>query len=223
MFWACADCVIDLPDFREPFSAWTHFTWMLLTLPATLALWRLARGNSLKRAGVFVFGLTLFLCYAGSWLYHSVPADLAGLFAKVDHVCIFLLIAGTTTPIGLVVLGGWWRRGLLIGIWFMAALGITVRLMTNLSIPALSVFYVVMGWIGLAMYFELARRLTHARLRPLWIGGVFYSVGALLNCLGWPVVVPGVVEAHEVFHLFVMAGSVWHYCFIRFAVLPYRG
>jgi hemolysin III len=223
MFWACAGCTMDWPGVREPFSAWTHFAWMLLTLPATWALWQMARGSSLKRAGVFVFGLTLFLCYAGSWLYHSVPADLAGLFAKVDHVCIFLLIAGTTTPIGLVVLSGWWRRGLLASIWALAAVGIGARLTSDLSIPELSAFYVVMGWVGLAMYFELARRLSHARVRALWIGGLFYSVGALLNCLGWPVVVPGVVESHEVFHLFVMAGSAWHYCFIRDAVLGYRG
>lgn len=223
MLWGCTGCLECWADFREPVSAWTHFAWMLLAVPATWLLLRLCGPSPLKRAGALIFGATLFLCYAGSWLYHSVPPELAGLFAKLDHVGIFLLIAGTTTPIGLVVLRGWWRVGMLGGIWALAAVGIAVRLWANLSIPALSVFYVVMGWVGLAGYFELAARLSHARLRPLWIGGLFYSAGALLNCLGWPVVVPGVFEAHEVFHLLVMAGSAWHYYFIRTAVLTYRG
>lgn len=222
MLWACKTCIFHLPDVREPVSAWTHFAWMLLAVPATLAMLKLAGESATKRAGAIVFGVTLFLCYAGSWLYHSVPPDLAGLFAKFDHVGIFLLIAGTTTPIALVVLGGWWRAGLLAGIWSLAFIGIAVRLLTPLSIPALSVFYVVMGWVGLVMYFELARRLTHARMRPLWIGGLLYSFGALLNCLGWPVVVAGWVEAHEVFHVLVMSGSAAHYYFIQTAVLPYR-
>jgi len=210
-------------SFREPVSAWTHFLWLLLSLPATVILWYLGRGCLLKRIGVVIFGLSLAACYGGSWLYHSVPTAIIQPFRTLDHIGIYLLIAGTTTPIGLVVLGGWWRRGLLVAIWSLAALGIGARLTTELSIPELSAFYVVMGWVGLAMYFELARRLSHARVRALWIGGLFYSVGALLNCARWPVVIPGVVESHEVFHLFVMAGSAWHYCFIRDAVLGYRG
>jgi hemolysin III len=68
----------------------------------------------------------------------------------------------------------------------------------------------------------LAELLSHARMRPLWIGGLFYSVGAVLNRLHWPVLVPGAFEAHEVFHLFVMAGSAWHFYFMLSAVLPYQ-
>lgn len=213
---------MDWNSFREPVSAWTHFVWMVLALPATVWLWHLARGNRLKQVGVAVFGLSMVACYGGSWLYHSVPSDLIPPFATLDHIGIYLLIAGTTTPIALVVLRGRWRVGLLAGIWSLAALGIALRLAWDLPIGVLTVFYLFMGWIGCAMYFELARVLGHAGVRPIWIGGLFYSVGAILNGLDWPVIVPGVFEAHELFHLFVMTGTGWHYYFMLSHVVPAR-
>jgi hemolysin III len=207
---------------REPVSAWTHFAWMVAAIPATWSLWRLARDDARKRIGVLAFGLTLVFCYGASWLYHSVPLALARPFNKVDHIGIYLLIAGTVTPIGLIVLRGWWRAGLLGGIWSFAVAGIVLRLITHLPLNVMTFLYLVMGWIGCACYVELARNLTHARMRPLWIGGLFYSAGALLNRLGWPVLAPGVFGSHEMFHLFVMAGSAWHFWFMRTAVLTFE-
>jgi hemolysin III len=207
---------------REPVSAWTHFAWLIVALPALCVLWRLSGGSLYKRVGGAIFSLTLALCFTGSWLYHSVPADLARPFATLDHIGIYLFIAGTTTPIALVLLSGWWRRGLLALIWGLALAGVTVRLSVRPTVLQLTGFYLVMGWVGLATYFELARRLSHAALRPLWLGALCYSVGAVLNGLDWPVIVPGVFEAHEVFHLFVMAGSACHYVFMLCAVIPYQ-
>src|SRR5262245_7666532 len=167
-------------DFREPVSAWTHLVWLMMSLPATWLLWRLARGSLVKRIGVLIFGASCALCYAGSWLYHAVPEAIAGPFHALDHVAIYVFIAGTTTPIGLVVLRGRWRLTLLVGIWLMALTGVTMRLTAEPSIPTQTVFYLLMGWIGCLTYFELARRLSHARIRPIWIGGLFYTVGAVI-------------------------------------------
>jgi hemolysin III len=208
---------------REPVSAWTHFAWMVLAIPATWALWRLNRGCALKRIGGVVFGLTLGLCYASSWLFHSVPPALAGPFATLDHIGITLFIAGTVTPIALVVLEGRWRWGLLAGIWALALGGAALRLTMHPSIVQLTGYYLFMGWVGLLMYFELARRLSHAAVRPIWIGGLCYSVGAIINGLHWPVLAPGVFGSHEVFHLFVMAGSACHYWFMLSTLVPYQG
>jgi hemolysin III len=208
--------------FREPISAWTHFTWMVLAFPAAWPLWRRAGSDPLKRVGAAVFAAGLVACYAGSWLYHSVPAGAVAPFHLLDHVGIYLLIAGTVTPIGLVVLDGWWRRALVGGIWALAFAGIALRLAVTLPIPVLTGFYLFMGWVGCATYCELARRLSRAGLRPLWVGGVCYSVGAVINGVGWPALAPGVFGAHELFHLWVMAGSACHYWFILAAVLPYR-
>ena len=208
--------------FRDPVSAWTHFAWMVLALPATLLLLRRAGDDRTRRTGAGIFGATLFLCYAGSWLFHSVPCEHAAFFHALDHVGIYLLIAGTVTPIGLVVLDGWWRVGLVGGIWLLATAGIALRLLTDVPMPVMTGLYLFMGWVGGLAYFELARRLSHARLQLLWAGGVLYSVGAILNGMRWPTLLPGVFEAHELFHLFVMAGSACHFFFVLDVVLPYR-
>jgi hemolysin III len=207
---------------REPVSAWTHGLWLLLSLPGTYVLWRLSRGDRGKQAGMLVFGLGLALCYGGSCLFHSVPARLARPFNLLDHIGIYTLIAGTVTPIALVVLRGWWRLGLLGLIWLLAATGIVLRLSTNLPLSCRTGFYLVMGWIGCVTYFELVRHLSHAKLRPMWVGGLFYSVGALINLAQWPALAPPVFGAHELFHLFVMVGSLWHYYFMLAVLVPYE-
>jgi hemolysin III len=196
---------------------------MFLSLPGTLVLWRLSRGDRLKRIGVSIFGLTLALCYAGSWLYHSVPASLTPPFATADHIGIYLLIAGTVTPIALVVLRGWWRIGLLGGIWGLALVGIIVRLTIDVPVEWLTGLYLGMGWVGCLTFYELVRRLSLFNVRLIVLGGVFYSLGALINGIGWPRIDPPWVGPHELFHLFVMAGSLFHYYFMLAAVLPYRG
>lgn len=208
-------------DFREPVSAWTHFAWLVMSLPATWLLWQMARGSLLKRAGVLIFGASCALCYAGSWLYHAVPEAIVEPFHALDHVAIYLFIAGTTTPIGLVVLRGRWRVTLLLAVWMMALTGIVMRLTANPSIQTLTAFYLIMGWTACLTYFELARRLGHAAIRPIWIGGVFYSVGAVINALHWPVLAPGAFESHDLFHLFVMAGSACHYYFMQAVIVPF--
>lgn len=195
---------------------------MLLAIPAAWPLWRRAGRDLDKRIGVVVYCVSLVVCYGGSGLYHSVPGHLVAACQTLDHIGIFLLIAGTVTPIGLVVLDGRRREALLGGIWLLAAVGIGLRLLTNVPIGVLTVLYLIMGWVGCLTYFELARRLTHAGVRPLWVGGLLYSIGAIINVLGWPVLLPGVFGSHELFHLFVMAGSGCHYLFILRRVLAYE-
>jgi hemolysin III len=79
-----------------------------------------------------------------------------------------------------------------------------------------------MGWVGILTYFELARRLSHASVRPMWIGGLCYTIGAVLESLYWPNPWPGVFGHHEIFHLWVMAGAAFHYYFMLAVLTPYR-
>jgi hemolysin III len=208
--------------FREPVSAWTHLLWLALSLPGTWALWRLSRGDRLKQAGLAVFGFGLAACYAGSGLFHAVPEHLSDRFNTLDHIGIHLMIAGTVTPIALVVLRGRWRAGLLVGIWALALAGIALRLCAELPINVLTAIYLGMGWLACSAYFELVRLLPAAKVRWVLLGGFFYSVGALINGLHWPVLVPHVFGWHEIFHLFVMTGSLCHYCFMLRGVVPYQ-
>jgi hemolysin III len=206
---------------REPVSAWTHFAWMAMALPGTWYLWRQS-DDPLKRISLMIFGFSMMFCYASSYLYHAVPDSLAASCSLIDHIGIYLLIAGTVTPIGLVILRGWWRLGLVGGIWVLALLGIALRLSAELPLQGRTVSYLFVGWIGFTTIFELGRTLTFPRIRWLWIGGVLYSIGAVCNGLHWPALYPGVFEAHELFHLFVMAGTACHYWFMLAVVVPYR-
>src|SRR5690348_15908566 len=116
--------------FREPVSAWSHALGLVLALPATFFLLRHTVGNRVKQLGFLVFGLTLAACYGGSTLYHAVRGapDRIAWYDAVDHVGIYLLIAGTVTPVALIVLEGRWRWGTLALAWLLAVCGIAVRL-----------------------------------------------------------------------------------------------
>ncbi|MBV9123707.1 MAG: hemolysin III family protein, partial [Planctomycetes bacterium] len=203
-------------QFREPVSAWTHALWSFLAVPACLLLWHQARGRRLKQFGFLVFGLSLILCYGASAAYHAVllPEDQIEWFCRLDHVGIYLLIAGTITPAALILLPGWWRWGILGLTWSQGVIGIGLCL-AAVPLPPLvaTSMYLIMGWGFLVGYFAAARVLTPQALRLAWIGGLIYTVGAAIHLSEWPALYPGVFAAHEVFHLFVMAGSAVHFWF----------
>ena len=211
-------------DPREPFSSWSHGLWLMMSLPATFILWRRCGGDRSKQFSLMVFGLSLAECYLGSTFYHGVRVskDRIDLFERLDHVGIHLLIAGSYTPIAWNLLRGRWRWGTLAAVWgtTLLASGLllaNVRLHGGLA----TCEYLAFGWGALFCYVEIARTQPARSLRPLVIGGVLYSVGALLNVLKWPVIWPGVVGSHEVFHLWVMAGSFAHYWFMLTVVVPF--
>ncbi len=215
---------MNILDFREPVSAWTHGSWLLLSLPAFVLLWRRGRGDLGKRVSLVVFGLTLTACFAGSTLYHGVRGSdgQIAFFALMDYVGIYLLIAGTYTPIAWNMMSGRWRLIVLTVAWLSALAGIALQLCCHALPPELRTgLYLGLGWGALFCYLDIARKLSHRAMRPFLAGGVFYSVGAVLNLLHRPVLWPGVFEAHELFHLFVMAGSLSHFWFILTAVATF--
>jgi hemolysin III len=216
---------MDFLNLREPVSAWSHGSWLLLSLPATWLLWRKSGNDLAKRLSVLIFGLSLAFCYAGSMLYHGVRLSRGGIeyFDELDHIGIFVLIAGSYTPIAWNLMQGWWKWGTLAFAWFFTAVG-TMLILTAGVLPIFwsTLFYLAMGWGALLCYFELTRGLSYRSLFPLLLGGLLYSVGALLNLIRWPVIWPGVFAAHELFHLLVMAGSLSHFWFVLKVVVPYR-
>jgi hemolysin III len=215
---------MDLLVLREPFNAWTHGVWCLLSIPATLLLWRAARGDRAKQVSLLVFGLGLVCCFAGSALFHGVRLSdpYLAVFAQLDYIGIFLLIAGSYTPAVFTLMRGANKWGTLAIIWLFAATGITLR---GLAVPIPSTvstaLYLVMGWSVVFCYCSFVRVLSHRALVTIPLGGLFYSVGAVGNMLNWPTLWPGVFSAHEVWHLFVMAGSLSHWWFIYRRVVPF--
>lgn len=211
-------------DFREPVSAWTHFAGLMLALPGTVILWRRSDGEPGKRLSLLVYGLSLIFCYSASTLYHGLrlPADRLALFVRLDSVGIFALIAGSYTPLAGNLMEGRWRAWTLIAVWGTALTAIVLIASGHRFSPALGTFvYLGMGWGVVVCYARIARVVPHRELLLVILGGLFYSLGAVLNLLGWPVLWPGIFGVHDLFHLFVIAGSVAHYWFILKVVVPF--
>jgi hemolysin III len=216
---------MEFLDFREPVSAWSHALGLLLALPATLLLLRRSRGSALKQVSLLVYGLTLAVCYGCSALYHGVRVSPAGLewYVTADYVGIYLLVAGTITPVVLVLLEGRWRWGALALTWALAAGGIALRVtVRHLPMPVSTALYLVLGWGVLGCYSQLARALPPRGLGLVLLGGAVYTTGAVLNMLHWPALWPGVVGPHEVFHAFVLGGSLCHFLFALWVLAPFE-
>lgn len=210
-------------EFREPFNAWSHGLWLILSLPATFILWRRCESDRAKRLSLLIFGLTMSACYLGSMLYHGVRLEREGIdfFERLDHIGIHLLIAGTYTPLAWSLMRGAWRYGTLAAVWTTTLIGSALLLANiRLPVPLATCEYMALGWGALLIYMQMARVLTHKRMTPLVLGGVCFTIGAVMNVMHWPALWPGVISPHGVFHLWVMAGSVCHFWFMLTAVVP---
>lgn len=198
---------------REPVNALTHWAGVLaaLIILGPLLWWAHARELALWPFTVFVISMTLL--YAASASYHSFfPGERGMLWLrKLDHAGIFLLIAGSYTPIAYFGLPDPWQGVVLWVIWGIALSGITLKLVT-MSLPrwVSTALYLGMGWLALAFLPQLARHLPSAAIFWLAAGGVLYSIGAVIYGTKRWNPRPGVFGFHEIWHLFVLAGTAAH-------------
>jgi hemolysin III len=215
---------MELLNVREPFNAWSHGTGLVLALVGTLLLWRRSAGEPSKRFTLLIYGLTLAFCYSASTLYHGVRLPAPGLRAleRLDFVGILALIAGSYTPFAWCLLRGHWRRWTLALVWGVAVSAATLIACGPPFSPVhLTPLYLSLGWGAVFCYFEIARVVSHRALIPVVAGGLSYSVGAVLNLLQWPTLMPGIFGTHELFHVFVLAGSLAHYFFVLRVIVPF--
>lgn len=215
---------MELWVLREPVSAWTHGVGLTLALPGTVLLLRRSKDDTGKWLSLLVYGLGLVVCYAASTLFHAarVPSDRLVSFARLDSVGIFALIAGSYTPLAWNLMRGRWRAYTLAAVWGTAAAAVALIASGRHFPPVVGTcVYLGMGWGFVVCYARVARVVGHRALRPVIAGGLFYSVGAVLNLLRWPTLWPGVFRAHELFHLFVIAGTLAHYWFLLQVVVPF--
>jgi hemolysin III len=203
--------------YGEKFNAWTHLVGALLAL--TGAIWLLAvavgTGDGWKIFSMAVYGTTLVMLYSISTVYHSVRGRAKGILRKLDHLSIYLLIAGSYTPFCLISLRGpwgWWLFGI---VWGLAVIGMLQEIKPRSEARVMSlVIYAVMGWIVLVAIKPLLASLGMAGFIWLAAGGVFYTVGIIFFAFDerfrhW----------HGIWHLFVIAGSLMHFIAIFFYVL----
>ncbi|MBN2800612.1 MAG: hemolysin III family protein [Deltaproteobacteria bacterium] len=209
---------------REPWSGFSHGVTALAGVVGTVVLLVIAAGSPWRQAAVGAYGVSLVLLFLASAAYHLYQGTERGTMwlHRLDHGAIFLLIAGTYTPIAAVVLDGTLRIAVLALVWTLTAVGVTLKLSMGPGPRKLAVIpYLVMGWLALPLVWKLALTLPAAALAWLVAGGVVYSVGAVVYALKRPDPLPGRFGFHELWHLFVIGGAALHYVLIAGYVAPY--
>ncbi len=199
----------------ERFNGISHLAGTVLAASGAALLVAVAalQGDAWKIVSFSLYGLTLFLLYLISTLYHSLRGRAKALFRRLDHLAIYLLIAGTYTPFALVTLRGPWGWSLFGVIWVLAAIGMVLEFRPRRGARVLPVvIYLLMGWLALIALHPLIEALPAAGLAWLIGGGACYTLGVVFYALD-----ERLRHAHGVWHLFVLAGSVSHY----FAILYY--
>lgn len=206
---------------REPGSALTHFIAMLLALCAAIPLLVRAAVHSGTKslAAMTIFMISMVLLYAASTIYHSVNCSgrILRIFRKMDHMMIFVLIAGTYTPVCLLTLPKPSGLMLLAAVWGIALVGIFIKGFW-ITCPKWfsSVLYIAMGWSCLSVLGQLFSLLPLHAFLWLLAGGLIYTVGGIIYALKLPLFDARhpMFGLHEIFHLFVMAGSLCHFVFM---------
>ena len=200
----------------ERFNSITHLVGAVLALAGVVALVVMAsrQGDAWKIVSFSLYGLTLFLLYGFSTLYHSLRGRAKTIFRRFDHLAIYLLIAGTYTPFMLVSLRGAWGWSLFGVIWGLAIVGMALEFLPRRGARILPlVIYFLMGWLVLIALAPLWQALPSRGLAWLVAGGLFYTVGVIFYSLD-----EKLRHAHGLWHLFVLAGSISHYVAVFFYV-----
>jgi hemolysin III len=211
------------PRFRDPFPALSHWLGALLSVGALVLLMVRTAGRPWwEVAGFAVYGVTLIQLYSASALAHSINGspEMEERLTRFDYAAIFMLIAGSYTPICIVVLPGRWGYGLLAAVWATAAFGIANVFKKNPSHLARVLTYVAMGWLGLAAAVPLLRVLPLAAVMWILAGGVIFTVGSAVFFTNRPNLWPGRFMAHDLWHCMVLAGSACHFVAILKYVVP---
>jgi hemolysin III len=202
--------------FRDPFSGLSHLVGAAVGIWGVIDLGRRAgqRLPPLEASAFVVFGVSGVLMYSVSALYHLLHLSDAKrvILRRVDHTMIFLLIAGTYTPFCLLPLRATYGIPILATVWGVAIGGLLVKLFWLHAPRWLSTgIYIGMGWIGITAIFPLINELTGPGLTGLIGGGVLYTGGAVIYAIKRPDPFPPHFGFHEIWHLFVLAGTASHY------------
>lgn len=208
---------------KEPFSSYSHFLGVLLSIAALVTLVVQSRRDTWSVVAFSIYGASLILLYAASTLYHWLPLSERAddLMRRFDHIAIFGLIAGSYTPVCLVSLRGGWGWSIFGVVWGIAVAGVVLKLAFDHLPNALSAgLYVAMGWVAVVAIAPLTRAFSTEALMWLVAGGVAYTVGAIIYAVERPDPYPQIFGHHEIFHIFVLAGSALHFVFMARFVAP---
>jgi len=214
--------------FKEPFNGISHLLGGMAAVGVTVLLVRAAvlRGGSGEGVPFLVYGLSMILLYFASASYHLLDVSPRGhiMLRRLDHISISILIAGTYTPMCLVALRGSTGTLLCWGVWGLAgAVILTDIFWLDAPRGIKAGLYVLLGWFAVWATIPLQRAIGWGGMAWMLVGGLSYSIGALLYAIKKPNPWPGVIGFHEIWHLFVLAGSASFVILIWRYVLPLVG
>lgn len=191
----------------ERLNSITHLVGSALALVATVVLLFLSAGTDLLKVVAFsIYGGTLAFLYLASTLYHSLRGRAKEVFRRLDHIGIYLLIAGTYTPFAIVMLGGAWGWSLFAVVWALAIVGIVLEaVLRDRAGPVSSVLYLVMGWLAVVAVKPFIEAVSLGTLGWIGAGGVFYTAGFGIMAI------KSLRFRHEIWHFFVLGGSACHF------------
>ncbi len=199
---------------RDPISGLTHLGAAILSFFGLIALIIFSWGNTSKLVSVTIYGVTLTAMFSASATYHMTISSpkVIEILRKVDHSAIYLLIAGTYTPFCVNAFHGFWKWGLLSIIWGLALVGIGIKVFIIRSPRWVNAgIYLIMGWLIVAAAGEMAKTLPAEVLTWLIIGGVIYTLGAIVYITKKMDFIPEIFGFHEVWHIFVILAATAHY------------
>ena len=202
---------------HDPVSSLTHLLAAGMVLAGSYFLYRKGRGDTLRTAALLLFSASLLFLFSMSGVYHALkPGPWRVFFRRLDYAGIWIVIAGSATPVHLLMLKGFWRWGLTTLFWSVA---LTCLVLVDWYFSRLPYWSIVAAYIGCGLLgvLSFSRITSHHGWREstlLSLGGAAYIVGALIDAAEAPVVLNGVCGPHELFHLFVILGAGLHWYFI---------
>jgi hemolysin III len=203
--------------FREPVSGLTHLGAAIAAAVGLIILLVLGWGDPQKMFAFLIYGLSLVLMFTASAAYHLIRANpqVELRLRKLDHSAIYLLIAGTYTPVCLTFFTGFWRWGLLGIVWGFALVGILVKMFViNAPRWVTAGIYLVMGWLAVFAIPQIVTIMPAAAMFWLVAGGLFFTLGAIIYITKRMDFLPGIFGFHEVWHIFVILGCLSHFILV---------
>ena len=215
---------IRLGKMTNPIRGLLHGSAAIVSAAGMTLLIIRSTPDAARLISMAVFGLSLMGLYTASALYHSIPwrETWKGRMQRLDHSMIFVLVAGTYTPIAVNVLEGPWRTVTLSVVWGAAGVGIIQKIAFP-TIPSwVSIaLQTTMGWFAIVPFLELVQALSGGAIAHMVAGGLSYTIGLVLLATERPQLFPRIFSHHEVFHVFVVLGSLFHFLMILWYVVPH--
>jgi len=208
-------------QYSEEVSFYTHCGGLILSFAGLIPFLGPPYLAVKGKVSSIIYILSIALMFGSSSAYHYTKKseNSESIWRKLDHMAIFIAIAGTYTPYSYIYLGGYWKWTIIILQWTLALAGIFFKLFYLKAPRALNTaLYLVMGWVALFPLKQLIQAMPLSVTLCLFGGGLFYSVGAIIYAKKKPNPIPGLFGFHEIFHIFILIAAITHYIGICLAV-----